>query len=166
MNISVMCDLYRIRRKAGQPQTGSKCVPSALMLCLVTAVPLWPMSPRGARPGSALFRCLLVLPMPPHGSLLCACWWNATPALSTTEKGKFLALDLGGTNFRVLLVKIRSGRRSVRMYNKIFAIPLEIMQGTGEEVNAGPGVLCSEVPACHLVSPLTEDDCRSLPAAL
>ncbi|XP_060052799.1 hexokinase HKDC1 [Erinaceus europaeus] len=51
-----------------------------------------------------------------------------------TEKGKFLALDLGGTNFRVLLVKMRSGRRSVRMYNKIFAIPLEIMQGTGEEL--------------------------------
>ncbi|XP_070288992.1 hexokinase HKDC1 [Myotis yumanensis] len=51
-----------------------------------------------------------------------------------TESGNFLALDLGGTNFRVLLVKIRSGRRSVRMYNKIFAIPLEIMQGTGEEL--------------------------------
>ncbi|XP_059518488.1 hexokinase HKDC1 isoform X1 [Myotis daubentonii] len=51
-----------------------------------------------------------------------------------TERGNFLALDLGGTNFRVLLVKIRSGRRSVRMYNKIFAIPLEIMQGTGEEL--------------------------------
>lgn len=49
-----------------------------------------------------------------------------------TEKGKFLSLDLGGTNFRVLLVKIRS--KSVRMYNKIFAIPLEIMQGTGEEL--------------------------------
>ncbi|NXL79690.1 HXK1 protein, partial [Leptocoma aspasia] len=52
-----------------------------------------------------------------------------------TEKGKFLALDLGGTNFRVLLVKIKSGRRrSVQMYNKIFAIPLEIMQGTGVEL--------------------------------
>ncbi|XP_068114640.1 hexokinase HKDC1-like isoform X2 [Hyperolius riggenbachi] len=52
-----------------------------------------------------------------------------------TEKGKFLALDLGGTNFRVLLVKIHSGRRRyVRMYNKIYAIPLEIMQGTGEEL--------------------------------
>ncbi|XP_048361166.1 hexokinase HKDC1-like isoform X2 [Sphaerodactylus townsendi] len=50
-----------------------------------------------------------------------------------TEKGKFLALDLGGTNFRVLLVKIRRNK-SVRMYNKIFAIPLEIMQGTGEEL--------------------------------
>ncbi|KAB5581505.1 hypothetical protein PHYPO_G00176500 [Pangasianodon hypophthalmus] len=52
-----------------------------------------------------------------------------------TETGKFLALDLGGTNFRVLVVKIRSGiRKSVRMYNKIYAIPLEIMQGTGEEL--------------------------------
>ncbi|RXM32628.1 Hexokinase-1 [Acipenser ruthenus] len=52
-----------------------------------------------------------------------------------TERGKFLALDLGGTNFRVLLVKIYSGlRKSIRMYNKIYAIPLEIMQGTGEEL--------------------------------
>ncbi|XP_056386274.1 hexokinase HKDC1-like isoform X2 [Hyla sarda] len=52
-----------------------------------------------------------------------------------TEEGNFLALDLGGTNFRVLLVKIRSRRRRyVKMYNKIFAIPLEIMQGTGEEL--------------------------------
>ncbi|XP_076830872.1 hexokinase HKDC1 [Brachyhypopomus gauderio] len=52
-----------------------------------------------------------------------------------TERGKFLALDLGGTNFRVLVVKIRSGiRKYVRMYNKIYAIPLEIMQGTGEEL--------------------------------
>ncbi|XP_071401243.1 hexokinase HKDC1 [Centroberyx affinis] len=52
-----------------------------------------------------------------------------------TEHGKYLALDLGGTNFRVLLVKIRSGlSRSVRLYNKIYTIPLEIMQGTGEEL--------------------------------
>uniref|UniRef100_A0A4W6ESE3 Hexokinase-2 n=1 Tax=Lates calcarifer TaxID=8187 RepID=A0A4W6ESE3_LATCA len=51
-----------------------------------------------------------------------------------TENGDFLALDLGGTNFRVLLVKIRSGkRRSVEMHNKIYAIPIEVMQGTGEE---------------------------------
>lgn len=52
-----------------------------------------------------------------------------------TERGKYLALDLGGTNFRVLVVKIRTGmRNSVRMYNKIYAIPFEIMQGTGEEL--------------------------------
>ncbi|CAG5945934.1 unnamed protein product [Menidia menidia] len=51
------------------------------------------------------------------------------------ENGDFLALDLGGTNFRVLLVKIRSGKkRSVEMHNKIYAIPIEVMQGTGEEL--------------------------------
>ncbi|XP_054892321.1 hexokinase-1 [Poeciliopsis prolifica] len=51
-----------------------------------------------------------------------------------TENGDFLALDLGGTNFRVLLVKIRSGKKSVEMHNKIYAIPFEVMQGTGEEL--------------------------------
>lgn len=64
---------------------------------------------------------------------MCEC-----PFLSASpENGDFLALDLGGTNFRVLLVKIRSGkRRSVEMHNKIYAIPLEVMQGTGEEVRS------------------------------
>lgn len=58
-----------------------------------------------------------------------------TRPFSRAENGDFLALDLGGTNFRVLLVKIRSGkRRSVEMHNKIYAIPMEVMQGTGEEV--------------------------------
>lgn len=52
-----------------------------------------------------------------------------------SEKGDFLALDLGGTNFRVLLVRIRNGmRRSVEMHNKIYTISEDIMQGTGEEV--------------------------------
>ncbi|XP_036382129.1 hexokinase-2 [Megalops cyprinoides] len=52
-----------------------------------------------------------------------------------TERGDFLALDLGGTNFRVLLVRVRNGkRRSVEMHNKIYAIPQEIMHGTGEEL--------------------------------
>ncbi|XP_061735908.1 hexokinase-1-like isoform X2 [Nerophis ophidion] len=52
-----------------------------------------------------------------------------------SENGDFLALDLGGTNFRVLMVKIRSGKkRTVEMHNKIYAIPLEVMQGTGEEL--------------------------------
>uniref|UniRef100_A0AAR2IZB2 hexokinase n=1 Tax=Pygocentrus nattereri TaxID=42514 RepID=A0AAR2IZB2_PYGNA len=52
-----------------------------------------------------------------------------------SERGDFLALDLGGTNFRVLLVRVRSGkRRSVEMHNKIYAIPQEMMQGTGEEM--------------------------------
>uniref|UniRef100_A0A803SKU4 hexokinase n=1 Tax=Anolis carolinensis TaxID=28377 RepID=A0A803SKU4_ANOCA len=55
--------------------------------------------------------------------------------MAKEENGDFLALDLGGTNFRVLLVKIRSGkRRMVEMHNKIYAIPIEVMQGTGDEL--------------------------------
>ncbi|KAI5613375.1 hexokinase-2 [Silurus asotus] len=50
------------------------------------------------------------------------------------KHGDFLALDLGGTNFRVLLVRVRSGRRSVEMHNKIYTISQDIMQGTGEEL--------------------------------
>lgn len=66
------------------------------------------------------------------------CWFGGERDLCfscATENGDFLALDLGGTNFRVLLVKIRGGKkRSVEMHNKIYAIPIEVMQGTGEEV--------------------------------
>lgn len=52
-----------------------------------------------------------------------------------TERGDFLALDLGGTNFRVLLVRVRGGkRRNVEMNNKIYTIPQDITQGTGEEL--------------------------------
>ncbi|KAL0979205.1 hypothetical protein UPYG_G00182100 [Umbra pygmaea] len=52
-----------------------------------------------------------------------------------TEHGDFLALDLGGTNFRVLLVRVRGGkRRSVEMHNKIYTIPSEAVQGTGDEL--------------------------------
>ncbi|XP_072236486.1 hexokinase HKDC1-like [Leuresthes tenuis] len=48
------------------------------------------------------------------------------------EYGKYLALDLGGTNFRALLVRFK--RQRTRLYHKIYPIPLEIMQGTGEEL--------------------------------
>ncbi|TKS70013.1 putative hexokinase HKDC1 [Collichthys lucidus] len=51
-----------------------------------------------------------------------------------TEKGKYLALDLGGTNFRALLVNFKKGlQHNARLYHKIYTIPQEIMQGTGEE---------------------------------
>ncbi|XP_011531109.1 hexokinase-2 isoform X3 [Homo sapiens] len=57
----------------------------------------------------------------------------ATP--DGTEKGDFLALDLGGTNFRVLLVRVRNGKwGGVEMHNKIYAIPQEVMHGTGDEL--------------------------------
>uniref|UniRef100_A0A1A7WR26 Hexokinase-2 n=1 Tax=Iconisemion striatum TaxID=60296 RepID=A0A1A7WR26_9TELE len=52
-----------------------------------------------------------------------------------TENGDFLALDLGGSSFRVLLVRLRSGKRhKVDMHQKIYTIPQETMQGTGEEL--------------------------------
>ncbi|CAG09720.1 unnamed protein product, partial [Tetraodon nigroviridis] len=52
-----------------------------------------------------------------------------------TEQGDFLAVDLGGSNFRVLLVQIQSGtKRSVNLHQKIYHIPQETLQGTGEEL--------------------------------
>lgn len=46
------------------------------------------------------------------------------------EKGRFLALDLGGTNFRVLLIELNDG--DFQMKSKIFAVPQNIMIGPGE----------------------------------
>ncbi|KAH3708583.1 hexokinase-2-like isoform X2 [Dreissena polymorpha] len=46
-----------------------------------------------------------------------------------TEKGKFLALDLGGTNFRVLIVRI--DQRDVDIQSQTYLIPQRIMLGTG-----------------------------------
>jgi len=48
------------------------------------------------------------------------------------EEGKFLALDLGGTNFRVLLIELHGDE--FRMDNEIFSVPQEVMLGTGEGV--------------------------------
>jgi len=45
------------------------------------------------------------------------------------ECGKFLALDLGGTNFRVLLIEL--GPHIFHMKSKIFAVPQSIMHGSG-----------------------------------
>ncbi|XP_074012223.1 hexokinase-3 [Numenius arquata] len=47
-----------------------------------------------------------------------------------TERGEFLALDLGGTNFRVLVV--RMAEKGIRMASQIYVIPANIMQGTGQ----------------------------------
>lgn len=52
------------------------------------------------------------------------------------EEGCYLALDLGGTNFRVLLVKIfgaqNETKRNVEMVSELFMISEEVKQGTGE----------------------------------
>ena len=47
------------------------------------------------------------------------------------ESGRFLALDLGGTNFRVLLMEIGSKGKFL-MDSKVFAVDQRIMTGTGE----------------------------------
>lgn len=50
-----------------------------------------------------------------------------------TEQGDYLALDLGGTNFRVILIRL-IGKES-EMTSKIFRIPETLMHGTGTAVN-------------------------------
>jgi hexokinase len=50
-----------------------------------------------------------------------------------TERGKFLALDLGGTNFRVLLIHLK-GDSEFEMQSKIYAIPQSIMLGHGTQL--------------------------------
>lgn len=49
-----------------------------------------------------------------------------------TERGKFLSLDLGGTNFRVLLIELSENH--FEMKSKIFAIRQDIMLGSGEQL--------------------------------
>lgn len=49
-----------------------------------------------------------------------------------SEQGDFLALDLGGTNFRVLHIQI-VGQETI-MNSKIFIIPEQLMKRTGKEV--------------------------------
>ena len=55
-------------------------------------------------------------------------------------------MDLGGTNFRVLLVSIGENKE-FSMESKIFAIPKEIMTGTGDEVSLSNYIATSKVLA-------------------
>ncbi|EPB65576.1 Hexokinase [Ancylostoma ceylanicum] len=48
------------------------------------------------------------------------------------ESGDFLALDLGGTNFRVLLIRLKG--REAEMIGKIFRVPESVMRGSGEAI--------------------------------
>lgn len=50
-----------------------------------------------------------------------------------TEVGNFLALDLGGTNFRVLLIKLN--KKQSEMAGKIYRVPEDVMKGTGDAVS-------------------------------
>lgn len=57
------------------------------------------------------------------------------PDLCSTERGDFLALDLGGTHFRVLLVRLAAG--SVQITNEVYSIPECVAQGSGQQVPRG-----------------------------
>nr|AUX15120.1 hexokinase [Sogatella furcifera] len=68
-----------------------------------------------------------------HHDAIVKCFVTYVQDLPTgKEKGKFLALDLGGTNFRVLLVTLAPG--DFDMKSKIYAVPDSIMKGTGEKL--------------------------------
>uniref|UniRef100_A0A8C0KFV4 hexokinase n=1 Tax=Canis lupus dingo TaxID=286419 RepID=A0A8C0KFV4_CANLU len=54
---------------------------------------------------------------------------RATP--DGSERGDFLALDLGGTNFRVLLVRVTA--EGVKITNQIYSIPENVAQGSGQQ---------------------------------
>ncbi|XP_053769214.1 hexokinase-3 [Desmodus rotundus] len=55
---------------------------------------------------------------------------RATP--DGSERGDFLALDLGGTNFRVLLVRVAAG--GVQITSQIYSIPERVAQGPGQQL--------------------------------
>lgn len=60
---------------------------------------------------------------------------SSLTSLLSPENGDFLALDLGGTNFRVLLVRVSgNGKQKVEMENQIYAIPEHLMRGSGSQV--------------------------------
>ena len=52
---------------------------------------------------------------------------------SSSKVGRFLALDLGGTNFRVVLMEIGE-QGKFEMDSEIFAVPKTIMEGSGSEL--------------------------------
>jgi hypothetical protein len=49
------------------------------------------------------------------------------------ESNDILALDLGGSNFRVLLISLRENE-APRIVNKVFIVSESIMKGTGDKV--------------------------------
>ena len=48
-----------------------------------------------------------------------------------SEQGRYVALDLGGTRFRVLIVTFHEGTTKDEVTSKWFDIPEKVMKGTG-----------------------------------
>ena len=53
---------------------------------------------------------------------------------SGREKGEFLAIDLGGTHFRVLSLRLKSGRKTEAPVSKKFILKKEHVKGTGNRL--------------------------------
>lgn len=70
------------------------------------------------------------------------------PSFAPAEKGQFVVLDLGGSKFKVLQVKVREGvgirKGEVEMEEKTYPIPTELRTGRGTEVSAGGGKMCDD----------------------
>lgn len=61
-----------------------------------------------------------------------------SPHPGVAEVGDFLSLDLGGTNFRVMLVKVGEGEEGqwkVKTKHQMYSIPEDAMTGTAEMVS-------------------------------
>lgn len=54
--------------------------------------------------------------------------------LFSLERGKYLALDLGGTNFRIILITLNE-EHGVKNDSKIYKVPVNIQTGSGTAVN-------------------------------
>lgn len=57
-------------------------------------------------------------------------------ASASTEKGDFIALDLGGSNFRILRVKVsHEKKQTVQMESEVYDTPEDIIHGSGTRVS-------------------------------
>lgn len=97
----------------------------------------WPCT----QTSSSYFGALLLLDLPGNAAV----WWERSRlslekrllpligALCRNEKGLYYAVDLGGTNFRVLRVQLGGKKGAVlsQEYKEV-AIPPELMIGTGK----------------------------------
>lgn len=61
------------------------------------------------------------------------------PLSPYTEKGDFIALDLGGSSFRILRVQVNHDKKqNVHMESEVYGTPENIMHGSGTEVRPAP----------------------------
>lgn len=70
---------------------------------------------------------------------------DAIPVVFLTEKGDFIALDLGGSYFRILRVQVNQEKnQNVHMESEVYETPENIMHGSGSQV--GPCASRSQTP--------------------